>query len=602
MRNKNLLLTIVTLFVVTTLLLSACGGPEPTATPVPPEPSATQEPAAVPPTATPEPEPAATPEPEPTAIPEPELDLEAEVAGYLASVPEGWGVIKVGALNEQLAEEAVFMVDVRQPEEFVEASIEGAVNIPLRELAQHLDALPALDEQVVVICGSGFRSAIGIAALQMLGYQNAQSMAGGIKAWKAAEYPTVEAQEIALAEGDMPEVNADLLAAVEDYLMNVLPEGWGVIKTDGLPETLAEEAPFLLDVRQPEELEGGTLEGVVNIPLRELGANLGELPADQPIVAICGSGHRSTIAMTVLQMLGYEVKSLAGGMKAYNAAMSPAFDLAAELDNYLASLPEGWGAIKVEALNEQMAEAVPFMVDVRQPEEYAEGFIEGAVSIPLRELAQHLEALPALDQQVVVICGSGFRSAIGMGVLQMLGYENVQSMAGGMKAWTAAEFPVATEPVPELAAGEMPAVNADMLAAVDDYLVNILPEGWGVIKVEALNEQMVEEPPFIVDVRQPEEYTEGYIEGAINIPLRELAQNLDQLPAGEPIVLVCGSGHRSTVGMVALQMLGFEEVTSLAGGIKAWKAAELPVTSMLLNDGSLVAQFFGLVLMEPVTV
>ena len=98
------------------------------------------------------------------------------------------------------------------------------------------------------------------------------------------------------------------------------------------------------------KVAAGALEGVTNIPLREVGANLDQLPTDQPIVAVCGSGHRSTIAMTALQMLGYEVKSLAGGMKAYNAAMAPAFDLAAELADYFTNLPEGWGTIKVDAL------------------------------------------------------------------------------------------------------------------------------------------------------------------------------------------------------------------------------------------------------------
>ena len=550
---------VVAMLLVLTLILSACGADDPTATPVPPEPT-------VAPTEEPTAEPEPTSEPEPTAEPEPELDVAATVETYLASLPEGWGVIKVDALNEQLVEEDVFIVDVRQPEEFEVASIEGAINVPLRELAQHLDALPAQDEQVVVVCGSGFRSAIGMTALQMLGWENAQSMAGGMNAWTAAELPTVEAQEVAMEAGEMPDVDADLVATVDDYLMNVLPEGWGVIKSDGLLEALAEETPFLLDVRQPEEFEGGAIEGAVNIPLRELGANLDQLPMDEPIVAICGSGHRSTIAMTALQMLGYEVKSLAGGMGAYTAAMAPAFDLQTIVADFYAALPEGWGVIKVDALNEQLVEEDVFIVDVRQPEEFEVASIEGAVNVPLRELAQHLDALPAQDEQVVVVCGSGFRSAIGMTALQMLGWENAQSMAGGMNAWTAAELPTVEAQEVAMEAGEMPDVDADLVAAVDDYLMNVLPEGWGVIKSDGLLEALVEEPPFLLDVRQPEEFDGAHIDGAVNIPLRELGANLDQLPMDEPIVAICGSGHRSTIAMTALQMLGYE-VKSLAGGM-----------------------------------
>jgi rhodanese-related sulfurtransferase len=582
MYKKNWWMPVLALFLVLTMALSACGA-EPTATPVPPEPTEVPTVEEVEePTEEPEPTPEPTPTEEPTPTPEPELDLEAVAADYLAGLPEGWGTIKVDALNELLAEEEIFMVDVRQPDEYAEGFIEGAVNIPLRELAQNLAALPAQDQDVVVICGSGFRSAIGMTVLQMLGYENAMSMVGGMQAWTAAELPVVTEPVPELVAGEEPEVDAQLLAAVDDYLMNVLPEGWGVIKTEGLLEELVEEPPYLLDVRQSDEFGAGAIEDAVNVPLRELGANLDQLPADQPIVAICGSGHRSTIAMTVLQMLGYEVKSLAGGMNAYNAAMVPPFDLAAELAGYFANLPEGWGVIKVDALNERLAEEELFMVDVRQPEEYEGGFIEGAVNIPLRELAQNLAALPALDQEVVVICGSGFRSAIGMAALQMLGYENALSMAGGMNAWTAAEFPAVTEPVPALAEGEMPDVNPDMLAAVDDYLMNVLPEGWGVIKPDGLAEALVEEPPLLLDVRSQEEFAGGHIEGAVNAPLRELGDYMDMMdmvPKDTPIVVICGSGHRSTIAMTGMQMMGFVNAKSLAGGMNGWIAAEYPVVT-----------------------
>jgi len=101
-------------------------------------------------------------------------------------------------------------------------------------------------------------------------------------------------------------------------------------------------------------------------------------------------------------------------------------------------------------------------------------------------------------------------------------------------------------------------VAADYLAA--------LPEGWGAIKVDALNGQLAEEEIFVADVGQPDEYAGGSIRGAVNIPLRELGQALDQLPTDLSIVLVCGSGHRSAVGMATPQMVGFGGVTSLAGG------------------------------------
>ena len=65
------------------------------------------------------------------------------------------------------------------------------------------------------------------------------------------------------------------------------------------------------------------------------------------------------------------------------------------------------------------------------------------------------------------------------------------AMLWALKAWTAAEFAAVTEPVAELVAGDMPEINADLLAAMDDYLMNVLPEGWGVIKSDGLLEALV---------------------------------------------------------------------------------------------------------------
>lgn len=70
-------------------------------------------------------------------------------------------------------------------------------------------------------------------------------------------------------------------------------------------------------------------------------------------------------------------------------------------------------------------------------------------------------------------------------------------------------------------------------------------EKYNTLGLEAFAEQLAEEPkPFVLDVRQtnkPEE--KGQFEGAVLIPLRELGQNLDKLPAFDhPIVSFCGSG------------------------------------------------------------
>ena len=79
-----------------------------------------------------------------------------------------------------------------------------------------------------------------------------------------------------------------------------------------------EEAPFLLDVREPEELSDGAIAGSVNIPMREVAGRLAELPKDRDIVVICHLGSRSAKITTMLNALGYEkAVNLSGGMDAW---------------------------------------------------------------------------------------------------------------------------------------------------------------------------------------------------------------------------------------------------------------------------------------------
>jgi rhodanese-related sulfurtransferase len=77
-------------------------------------------------------------------------------------------------------------------------------------------------------------------------------------------------------------------------------------------------APFLLDVREPEEMADGVIAGSVNVPMRELKQRLGELPTDRDIVVICHVGARSAHVTKELNTLGYDrAVNLAGGMEAW---------------------------------------------------------------------------------------------------------------------------------------------------------------------------------------------------------------------------------------------------------------------------------------------
>jgi len=91
-------------------------------------------------------------------------------------------------------------------------------------------------------------------------------------------------------------------------------------------------------------------------------------------------------------------------------------------------------------------------------------------------------------------------------------------------------------------------------------------------------------PHLLLDVRTEEEYAEFHIPGAVNIPLNELADRIDEVEdaAGEnPIVTVCKTGVRSIMGAQTLYMAGLDEtpIYNLEEGTKGWAQRRLPLES-----------------------
>lgn len=82
-----------------------------------------------------------------------------------------------------------------------------------------------------------------------------------------------------------------------------------------------------------------------------------------------------------------------------------------------------------------------------------------------------------------------------------------------------------------------------------------------------------------IDVRTPEEYAAGHAARTRNIPLDDLAANLDKLERNEPVYLICHSGNRSKKAAEILVDHGFRQAISIAGGTEAWQAQGLPMAS-----------------------
>ncbi len=119
-----------------------------------------------------------------------------KVVGYLAGGPAAWknhsdlvrSFERVGPKRlamDLAAEQKPLVIDVRAPGEFEGGAIEGAVNIPLQHLEERQAEIPR-DRRAIVVCRSGYRSALGASLLERAGFRAFTDLEGGMQAWEAA--------------------------------------------------------------------------------------------------------------------------------------------------------------------------------------------------------------------------------------------------------------------------------------------------------------------------------------------------------------------------------------------------------------------------------
>jgi len=89
-----------------------------------------------------------------------------------------------------------------------------------------------------------------------------------------------------------------------------------------------------------------------------------------------------------------------------------------------------------------------------------------------------------------------------------------------------------------------------------------------------------EEDALIIDIRAEADYKKGHIKGAKNIPLTDMAANLDKYATykNNSVLIYCNSGNSATRAIKLLKAAGFEKIKNLGGGIAAWKEANMPLS------------------------
>ena len=216
---------------------------------------------------------------------------------------------------------------------------------------------------------------------------------------------------------------------------------------------------------------------------------------------------------------------------------------AAELEEL--PIPPPLDARAVEALVRKGA----LVLDTRPPAQYGAAHVPGSLQIGLSgQFASWAGALVSTKAPIVLVAEEeeGVREARTR--LARVGVENVAGyLAGGILEWDHAGLPLATTEQ---------------------------------IAVEELHARMREgRAGSVIDVRRPAEWTSGHIAEAVHVPLNALAERAGELARDAPVAVLCAGGFRSSIASSVLERQGFTRVTNVVGGIAAWRAANLPVTS-----------------------
>lgn len=186
---------------------------------------------------------------------------------------------------------------------------------------------------------------------------------------------------------------------------------------------------LVLDTRSPEAFAGGHIPGALNVGLGPMFATWAGtvLPSDAQPLLVLDSPAALWEATWQLLRIGYPPPAgwLAGGIIGWRTAHLP-----------LETLPQ----ITVDELAAQLQTGEVYLLDVRQPGEWAAAHIEGARHLAGARLPERLDDVPD-TRPLAVTCSSGYRSSVAASLLARAG-KNVSNVLGGMTAWRRAQLPV----------------------------------------------------------------------------------------------------------------------------------------------------------------
>ncbi|HOW71776.1 MAG TPA: rhodanese-like domain-containing protein [Phycisphaerae bacterium] len=314
-----------------------------------------------------------------------------------------------------------YVVDVREATDYAEGHIPNSVNIGVRGRLETWVGIMVPWGAPLVLCGSPGELTESIRRLHRVGYQGKVIT---LESWKKASLPVAKNAMIKPAE-----------------LHAMIQRG---------------EGPVVVDVRLPNEWMGLRIGTVVNLPLPHLSELSAKLDPAQPVLAVCNSAYRSSMAVGIFERRGFKkAMSLEGGAEAWMAAGLPVFGAERKAGSQVTAaaptrsirLADRVSADELMRLIRDLPGTFD-LVDIRPAEHYADYNIPGSRNVDVADVLANPAYLTGAGPLIIVDRDGSLAMQVA-GILSQKTERNIRALYGGVEAyWRGTELKPAVREVP----------------------------------------------------------------------------------------------------------------------------------------------------------
>jgi len=297
-----------------------------------------------------------------------------------------------------------YVVDIRDSKNYAQDHIPNSVNVGLRGRLETWVGIMVPWGSNLVLCGSEVELTEAVYRLYRVGYSA-----------KVIKFEDWQKSNLGTAKND-------LVKSAELY--DLMQQG---------------KEPIIVDVRLPNEWMGLRIGTVLNLPLNKLSVLSSKLNPDEPVVTVCNSAYRSSMAVGVLERNGFiKASSLDGGSEAWIEAGLPVYGSETKTSvsatpKRIVPLPERISAAELKRLMMDLPGTFD-LVDIRPAGHYKDYSLPGSVSVDIADLINNPAYLTGAGPLIIVDRDGSLAMAAG-GILSQKTQRQIKALYGGLEAY-----------------------------------------------------------------------------------------------------------------------------------------------------------------------